>query len=406
MNSIKVPLWIIVLIVALPQLSETIYTPALPALAQGLHIDEQLAQCTLTTYLIGFAFGVLLWGRLSDRIGRKPGLLCGLSVYMVASIACYFSTSIEMLLAMRFLQAFGASVGSVLGQAIARDAIKPEDRGRAFSIVSIAMAFAPAIGPVIGGIITQYTEWTSVFLVLCVLAGLIFIQIQLFLPETNLQRGVAPANGSLFWSCLTQMIRDPRLLGFGVMVGGVNGILFGYFAESPFFFIESLGLSNTTFGMLAFGICFPLALGGAISKKLHARGYSADNIICYGISAIILGALLFYGLTTTSVINASMPLVSITISLACIFIIMSGITMIIPNCLSQALQDYGSYAGTAASIFGFYYYLLISLFTGVMALIHDGSLKALPLFILVISGIMMSVYCMVIMPKGAAKEVV
>ncbi|KTD22850.1 multidrug effflux MFS transporter [Legionella londiniensis] len=406
MNNIKVPLWIIVLIVALPQLSETIYTPALPTLAQGLHIDDRLAQYTLTTYLMGFAFGVLLWGRLSDRIGRKPGLLCGLSVYIVASFACYLSTSIEILLAMRFLQAFGASVGSVLGQAIARDAITPEDRGRAFSIISIAMAFAPALGPVIGGIITQYTEWSSVFLALCVLAGLIIIQILLFLPETHTQLGVAPAKGSLFWSCLTQMIRDPRLLGFGVMVGGVNGILFGYFAESPFFFIDSLGLNSSTFGMLAFGICLPLALGGTISKQLHARGYRADTIIWYGVSTIILGALSFYVLTATSVISASTPLISIPISLACICIVMNGVTMIIPNCLSQALQDYGSYAGTAASIFGFYYYLLISLFTGLMALLHDGSLKALPLFILIISGIMMSVYYIVIMPKSVAKEAV
>lgn len=199
------------------------------------------------------------------------------------------------------------------------------------------------------------------------------------------------------------MCQDPRLLGFGVMVGGVNGILFGYFAEAPFFFIDSLGLSSSSFGLMAFGICVPLALGGTVSKNLHAKGYSADHIIWFGVSTIILGALSFYVLTKASIITSSAPELSIMSSFICIFIMMSGVTMIIPNCLSQALQNYGAYAGTAASIFGFYYYLLISLFTALMALLHDGSLSAMPLFVLMVSGLMMAVYYLAIVPKDIEK---
>ena len=243
------------------------------------------------------------------------------------------------------------------------------------------------------------------FLVLCALAVLIIIQILLFLPETLIKTEAPSAKGSLLKSCMAQMIRDPRLLGLGMMVGGVNGILFGYFAESPFFFIESLGLNSSTFGLLAFGICLPLALGGAISKRLHARGDSADRILCHGIRVIISGALSFYILTASSMIDASGPLISVLLSLSCICVVMSGVTMIIPNCLSQALQEYGSYAGTAASLFGFYYYFLISLFTALMALLHNGSLNALPLFFLVISGIMMFVYYLLIIPREPAREV-
>lgn len=92
MSNLRVPLWIIVLIVALPQLSETIYTPSLPDLAYGLNVNHGTAEYTLIIYLFGFAFGVLLWGVLSDRIGRKPGLFWGLGIYVLASIGCYLVT--------------------------------------------------------------------------------------------------------------------------------------------------------------------------------------------------------------------------------------------------------------------------------------------------------------------------
>ncbi len=406
MNNIKVPLWIIVLIVALPQLSETIYTPSLPALAQGLHINDQWAQHTLTIYLVGFAFGVLLWGGLSDRIGRKPGLLWGLSLYILASMGCYLSNSIEMLLAMRFLQAFGASVGSVLGQAIARDAIKPEERGSAFSIISISMAFAPALGPVIGGLVIQYTHWTFVFIVLSLLASFIMAQVCAFLPETHLNCGKNQRGKKLFRQCLGQMIRDPRLLGFGVMVGSCSGILFGYFAEAPFFFIDSLNLSSSVFGILTFSICIPLALGGSISKNLNTRGFDADKTIKFGISLILLGSTFFYILASQGVITPAHIRISICCALLCIFIVMTGVTMIIPNCLSQALQNYGEFAGTAASIFGFYYYILISLFTALMVLLHNGSLKALPLFVVILAFIMMVVFNLSIVSKRVSTQVV
>lgn len=400
MKSSTVPLWIIVLIVALPQLSETIYTPSLPALAQSLAVSDSIAQYTLTVFLFGFAFGVLCWGRFSDIYGRKPGLYLGLSLYMLSSLGCYFANSIEILLLMRFLQAVGASVGSVLGQAIARDAIAPEDRGRAFSTVSIAMAFAPAIGPIIGGFVIYYSAWNMVFLALFIFAAFIFSQAAIFLPETNPNIGKSNTTASLILTCLKKMFADPQILGFGLLIGGVNGILFGYFAESPFFFIDTLHLSSSTYGLLAFIICFPLAIGGMISKRLHARQFTANEIIFWGINVIIAGAAIFYALSHTSLINPMYPLSTILFSILMIFVIMTGVTMIIPNCLSQALQNYGEFAGTAASIFGFYYYTLISVFTALMSYLHNGLLTALPCYILLL-GIMM----MVAFKKAVCREI-
>ena len=132
-NIIVAPLYIIILMVTIPVLSETIYTPSLPDLAKDLAISANLAEYTLTIYLFGFAIGVLIWGNLSDCYGRKPCVLTGFLIYALSCFICYLADNINMLFAARFIQAFGASVGSVLGIAIARDVVKPAERGKMFS---------------------------------------------------------------------------------------------------------------------------------------------------------------------------------------------------------------------------------------------------------------------------------
>ncbi len=391
-NIITVPLYIIILIVSIPQLSETIYVPSLPDLARDLLISDNLAEYTLTIYLFGFATGVLIWGSLSDYYGRKPCLIAGLIIYAIACFICYLSHNIDLLVTARFIQAFGASVGSVLGQAIARDAIKAEDRGKMFSTVSIAMAFAPAIGPILGGFIVKFYDWPVIFLVLIAIAIFVILLISFKLPETNPNIGIKKIIIPLYKECFCKMIRDQRLLGFAFLVGAVNGILFGYFAEAPFYFINGLELPVSSFGMIAFFICIPLALGGYISKKMHALSKSSDDIIVIAISIMCLGSLLFFLSNYFSFINKDNLMSSLLQTLLWIGVVITGLAMIIPNCLGQALENYGNFAGTAASLFGFIYYVIIAGFTALMGFMHNGSLIQLPLFMFIVSASMMLVF--------------
>lgn len=397
--SVKVPLYIIVLIVAIPQFSETIYVPSLPDLAKDLVISANLAEYTLTIYLFGFATGVLIWGNCSDYYGRKPILLCGFIIYALSSLACYFAANIYMLLAARFMQALGASVGSVLGQAIARDVIKPEDRGRMFSIVGIAMAFAPALGPIIGGFVVKFYHWSAVFLVLIGVAIFMIFILCLRLPETNLKLHTKRSIIPLYKQCFLQMINDKRLIGFAFLVGSVNGVLFGYFAEAPFYFIEGLQLSTSSFGIVAFFICGPLALGGMISKKLHRLQMSSDNIISVAIKLMCFGSLTFFLSNYFGLVEKTNMVAALILTLLWITVIITGLAMIIPNCLSQALENYGNFAGTAASLFGFTYYLIIAGFTALIGYMHDGSLIQLPLYMLIISISMWTVFSLMVSKK-------
>ena len=370
------------LIVALPQLSETIYIPSLPSIADELNISDNLAEQTLTIYLLGFAFGVLIWGTFSDRFGRKRGLYGGLVVYGFACLGCFFSPNIEVLMLMRFLQAFGASTGSVLGQAIARDSIPLHERGKAFSNISMALSLAPAIGPIIGGFIASALGWTYVFIALIflavIIAGLVYINLPETLSTVSNRKKILPTGKQ----CFSLMIKDSKILGFGLIIGTVNGILFGYFAEAPFFFIEILNLSTYWFGMLSFYIVFPLGIGGIISRTLNKRGMSPNKIIWIGIKSIFWGAFIFYILSHLQAFNSFFMILS---SILCTCVIMTGVTLIIPNVLGQALENYKESAGTAASLFGFFYYTLISLFTSLMGVLHNGTVHRLPLFFICMS---------------------
>lgn len=385
----KPPLWLIIVIIALPQLSETIYTPSLPDICRSLRTDAHTTELTLTIYLIGFACGVAIWGTLSDAWGRKPTLLIGIALYILGSIACWNAHSIEALLLFRFLQALGGSTGSVLGQAIARDAIPIDERARSYASISMAMAFSPAIGPILGGFTDHLFGWEAVFGLLTILGSATLLCITRYLPETHLNRKPLAQHP---WREALSILKDKRVLTYGWLVAGCNGVIFSFYAEGPFYYIRTLGLTPSIYGGLALGIALPLFLGASYSRWLLSKGYDAHSIIRIGCTCMFVGSTLLAAGIYTNLISPAHAMPAIIASSSCFALVFFGIPMLISNSLSHALEPYKHLAGTAASIFGASYYAMISALTALMAWMQNGTLLPMPVLFMAISVGMFAVH--------------
>lgn len=381
-------LWLIVLIVGLPQLSETVYTPSLPDIAHALHAEESMVEYTLTIYLFGFAIGTLFWGKLSDHFGRKPCVLAGLFIFILGCIGCYFSSTIEMLMISRFIQAFGGSIGSVLGQAICRDSFHGPSLGKAYASIGSGLAIFPAIGPVIGGVIAQHFGWASIFLSLVLFAIILTLLVAKLLPETH---QVANRQSVSILEISSSLLKNKKVIGFGLIVSACNGISFSYFAEGSFYLIKILGLTPSEYGLSFIAIAAATMMGGILSKKLHNH-HTAKTIMGYGLVIILASASIFSVFTVihTNILPLSTNLM-IGITILSQMSIMFGICMATSNALAVALVDYKWCIGTASSLFGFFYYCLISLFTLGMGALHNDTLLPMPLYFFGISLFMLIV---------------
>jgi DHA1 family bicyclomycin/chloramphenicol resistance-like MFS transporter len=234
---------------AIAPLSIDIYLPALPMLRQALAADEARTLFTLSAFFIGFAVGQLLLGPLSDRFGRKRPLITGLSVYVVASIACALATSISDVVLWRFVQAFGGSVVPTVVQAMVRDLYDRNQSARILSLNMLVTASAPVVAPLIGGQVLLWFDWRAIFWVL-VGFGLVSLLAASALPETlgtSRRNEVHPLAMVLGYF---EFLRSVRYVGYVACSTLYFCCLFAFIAGSPFVYIEYFGVPPQYYGFL------------------------------------------------------------------------------------------------------------------------------------------------------------
>jgi len=370
-------LLLMIVLVAFPQISETIYTPSLPDISAAFGAANTLVQMTLSIYFIGFALGVFCWGWISDLIGRRPAMLAGLIGYGIGSLMCLLSPTMEWLLVSRLVQAFGAATGSIITQTILRESLSGNERNTVFAQISAVIAFTPAAGPLIGGWVDQIWGFEAIFFVLVALSAGLFAYAYTSLPETHPPEARVRA---AVWPVCKRMLAKPRVISFALLIGGINGILFSYYAEAPFIFIGYFGLSPGLYGFLGIMVALASAAGAMWSKGLLAR-YRPETIIQLGLGVMTVGALLLV------IANAVVTVDDLLFwsKILSLFIMLLGAGMALPNCLSLALVDFRDVAGTAGAVFSSGYYVLVSLITMGMGLLHNGSLMTMPIYFMALS---------------------
>lgn len=382
------PLWLIVLMVGLPQMSETVYSPSLPDIARALKVAASMVEYTLTIYLFSMALGMLFWGKLSDSLGRRPCIIAGLIIFISGCIGCYFSTTISQLMVSRFIQAFGGSVGSVLGQAVCRDSFHGSELARFYSSMSTSLAIFPAFGPIIGGLIADHLGWVNIFLYLILFGCIVCASVIRFLPETH---EVACRKKVSIMAVVKRMLLDKKIIGLALLVGFGAGMRFSYYAEGSFFLIEALGLCPSYYGMSFFFIASSTMIGGVCATKMLKR-LEPMHILKQGINIISYAMAIFSAVIVLNHWANINSIVIIFITIALQMVTAFGLVMVTSNALSAALVDYRDCTGTASSLFGFIYMSWISLVTFCMGMLHNGTLFPMPLYFFAIAIFMQLVY--------------
>jgi predicted MFS family arabinose efflux permease len=325
-----------------PQLAQSIYSPALADIGRAFAVGPQAAAQMLSIYFLAFAFGVVVWGRMCDLIGRRPTMLAGFALYAAASLMALSVSTFDALLAAQGLAAFGAAVGSVVTQTLLRDRFKGVALAQVFSLMGIALAASPAIGLFAGASLVQGFGFPGVP------GGLLLLSVGLWcwclrvLPETRPQHVASPALFETLW----QMLRDRDIWRSTLLVAVFNIGLFSYYSLAPFMF-ERLGLSAQMFGYSGVILALGSGLGAALNKRLLQRGSSGAQLIRVSGLLMLVGAGFVWLMEDSALFVLAMLLVVLAFGMA------------IPNILGSALVNYGDRLGTAGALFGLLYYLLI-----------------------------------------------
>ena len=245
------------------------YLPCLPVMADGFQTSSSMIQLGLTTSMLGLAAGQIFFGPLSDKYGRRPPLLIAMWLFIISTILCLISPTVEWFIAFRFLQGIAGAGGIVISRSVATDLYAGQDLAKMLALIGAVNGIAPVAAPVIGGLLTDSVGWKGIF---CVLLGLgcILLAACMRLRESleemkRLSGGVAAT-----FRNFSSIIRHRRFLSYVLQMGFAQGILFGYIASSPFIIQQHYG-----FSALSFSICFginaiAIGTGAALSVKFNS----------------------------------------------------------------------------------------------------------------------------------------
>lgn len=365
----QVKLWMLLCLFGLSHTTETACSAALPNIAESFGVGGNYAQLNSSMYFIGFAIGILSLGRISDIFGRRPVILSGLMVYIVASSASIFATDINILILLRFCQAFGASVGSVIGQAMARDSYEGSELSYIYASLSMGLALVPSIGSAMGGYIVEYFDWRYIFLTLSIISSFLLILYIQLLPETNPYIGLARNNKYL--NVLKVVVKDKIVLLYAFIIGSFNGMAFGFYMEAPFIFIDKIGMAPSSYGKLAFLLSIANAFGSLSNRYLVKKHVDNKKIMITGLALSLTGCTLL--MIFSYLINYDSNKYLITIAIfAPMMMHTIGHSFLVPLSLRYALEDYSKVTGTAGSVFGFLYYILVAFISYAVSKLHDN----------------------------------
>lgn len=336
---------LLAMLTGLGPLSVDMYLASLPSIGRLLDAPTSQVQLTISAYLIGFAVAQIFHGPLSDRHGRRPVLLACLGIYLLATLACAMSYSIETLIAARLIQALGGSGASVLARAVVRDMYEGSRVGRELARMAAIMALAPLVAPLIGGVLETAFGWRSNFVALFGFGAVAWVMVWFLLPETLRQRAPEPVSVASTVRSYRRFLADRGfLIHLGIAACCLCG-LFAWISTAAFILQDIYGLSALVFGMsFAVGSSGYL-IGTSIAARFVMR-WGSRKTMGLGAAAMATSGLLMA--VTLSLTPSGAAGVIAAIALYTI-----GMGLTLAQAQAGALLPYPDRAGAASSLLGF-----------------------------------------------------
>ncbi|OXE36545.1 MAG: Bcr/CflA family drug resistance efflux transporter [Phenylobacterium zucineum] len=377
-TSDKVPWGLVILLgsmTAFGPMAIDMYLPSLPTIGESLHATAAQTQATMGAFLAGMAIGQFFYGPASDRIGRKAPVLLGAGVFALASLLCANATSIQMLLAARFMQALGACSGAVVARAIVRDLFNHTETARMLSLLTLVMGLAPILAPLLGGFLLTLGGWQANFLVQMGF-GLAVGAVTFFrLKETRSEATALQAQAENPLQAYSVLLKQRRLIGY-TLAGALNGAaLFTYVSSSSDLLIKTYGITPQMFGWV-FGLNAVGIIGGGQVNRYVLRTFTPDQVLR---TASLSAAVVALALAMAAFSGFDGP----WIILPLLFLLLSSFGFMQGNTMAGALNVDPLRAGSISAVMGGISFASGAVASTLAGVLHDGTAKPMTLTILV-----------------------
>jgi DHA1 family bicyclomycin/chloramphenicol resistance-like MFS transporter len=361
------------LITAIGPFAIDMYLPALPSIKQSLGASIGAVQMSLMVFFIALGICQLVYGPVSDMVGRRAPLYFGLGLFIVGSVGCALAPDINSLIAFRFLQGVGACAGMVITRAIVRDMHTGAEAVRLMSLLMLVFSTSPILAPLAGSFVIAWASWRMIFWVVIGAAVVALVLLTLFLPETRPRQDRVDSSMRSALAAYRELIVDPMFLGLTLI--GAFGIssFFAYLANSSFVLIEHYGLTPTQYS-LCFSINAVAFFGAAQANGALAKRFGMHHVVRlatwgYAASMLTLVALTLLGVDRLDVM------------IALLFVGYAFLGLVIPNSSVLALEQHGKIAGTASALMGTLQFMTGAAVMAITGAFHDSTSRTMVLAI-------------------------
>jgi len=351
------------LLAAFAPMATDMYLSGFHVMSEHFGVSEGGMELTLSIFFLGLAAGQAIYGPLIDRFGRRGPLLAGIFLYLIATIGCLLAPSIEIFIALRFLQAVGGSAGMITGRAIIRDLFDAREGARALSLMMMVMTIAPIVAPILGGLIVTYMNWQTIFYVMLGFGMICITLVWLLVPETlPPERRIASSLLGIarIWG---GMMADRRFAIPAIAGGLGQASMFAFITGSPFVFINVHGASSQTYGLLFALVACALIVSAQVNR-VALRYKTPEFILSVALVLnVVAGLLCVASVGTDSLVALLVPL----------WFAVGSLGFIGANAAAVAMEASGRNAGSGSSLIGVLQFGLAFIVSGLVASSQNGT---------------------------------